>query len=202
MLKAQNAGLEIWSIHYYNNTKDCWFDQANKDKKCTNGVRGDNVALANVAASAAEDAGAALFVGEYGGKGPNFTGPSVQDQAFPAAMLAAQVNHGPSFILSAIWAWQCPSHRKDMTCIWPNSKVRSYYTMRSYTDTMHHTRMHHALIHTIHQMHSYSKRSCTMHSYLCAHLLTQVAKEAGSNRMVGLIQQANKELQAQSQLVL
>lgn len=151
MLKAQNAGLEIWSIHYYNSTKDCWFDQANKDKKCTNGVRGDNVALANVAASAAEDAGAALFVGEYGGKGPNFTGPSVQDQAFPAAMLAAQVNHGPSFVLSAIWAWQCPSHRKDMTCIWPNSKV---------------------------------------------------AKEAGSNRMVGLIQQANKELQAQSQLEL
>jgi hypothetical protein len=49
MLQAQHVGLEIWSIHHYNDTAACWFDQTNKDKKCAQGVRGDNVALATVA---------------------------------------------------------------------------------------------------------------------------------------------------------
>jgi hypothetical protein len=149
MLRAQHAGLEVWSIHHYSNTAECWFDQANEDKQCADGTRGDNVALATVAAAVAKEAGAALFVGEYGGKGPNFTGPSVQDQSFPAAMLDAQVaDTSGAFLLSGIWAWMCPSHRKDMVCIYPNSTL---------------------------------------------------PKEAGSNRMVRLLQEANAKLHTQSQ---
>jgi hypothetical protein len=26
-----------------------------------------------------------------------------------------------AFVLSAIWAWECPSHRGDMVCVYPNS---------------------------------------------------------------------------------
>ena len=26
-----------------------------------------------------------------------------------------------AFALSAIWAWECPTHREDMVCIYPGS---------------------------------------------------------------------------------
>ena len=59
--------------------------------------------------------------GEFGGPNPTFTGPSVEDQGFPAAVLDAQVAGGDAFMLSTIWAFESPSHRKDMVEIWPGS---------------------------------------------------------------------------------
>ena len=43
------------------------------------------------------------------------------NQSFPTALLDYQVQAGDVFLLSTIWAWSCPSHRKDMVCIWPNN---------------------------------------------------------------------------------
>jgi hypothetical protein len=31
---------------------------------------------------------------------------------------------GGAFAISSIWAWECPSHRADMRCIWPGSHQR------------------------------------------------------------------------------
>ena len=66
---------------------------------------------------------------------------------FPCLLFttSSQVRGGASFALSTIWAFESPSHRKDMAEIWPGS-----------------TR----------------------------------AKEAGSDRMMGLLAAANKEMQA------
>ena len=162
-----------------------------------------NVGLVTLAAQRAKSIGKTIYVGEYGGAGPNFTGPTAADQAFPAAMLdlqvaagaaapidtgasagagaghteetgaaclaalrsscstdrvkahspfasrpcgvcagqlqrqlrragctnadiarycaEADVDDGSSFMLSTIWAFESPSHRKDMTEIWPGS---------------------------------------------------------------------------------
>jgi hypothetical protein len=138
-----------------------------------------NTTIVAVAADAAAKAGGVvLYVGEYGGPNPNFTGPTVQDQSFSAAVLELQVadaagrlplaagtinraaagggggggnggggagvggvsvgvggdvaaaagvgagaSSGGVFILSTIWAWECPAHRADMVCIWPNSTL-------------------------------------------------------------------------------
>jgi hypothetical protein len=148
MLSAQHEGVDMWSMHLYNDTTACWFDPTNnKDGKCDGpgAVRGDDGAgMVAVGIETANKAGAGLFVGEYGGANPNFTGPSPQDQSYPQMILKTQVaDTTGTFVLSAIWAWECPSHRHDMTCIWPNSTV---------------------------------------------------PKETGSNRMVGLLQQANANL--------
>ena len=35
----------------------------------------------------------------------------------------ADAKAGGSFALSAVWAWECPTHRSDMVCIWPHSQV-------------------------------------------------------------------------------
>ena len=116
MLARQQQAVSIWSIHIYDKTEECFFDPHN----CTV----PSAALVADCANAASAAGAMLFVGEFGGPTPNYTGPSVASQAFPGAVLQAQVAdahaHG-AFGLSAIWAWQCPTHRCDMNCIWPNS---------------------------------------------------------------------------------
>ena len=109
------------SIHHYDDDKACWFN------KSFCGLT--NVGLVTLAAKRAKSLGKTIYVGEYGGPGPNFTGPSVSDQAFPAAMLDLQVAAGSgdsgtedgSFMLSTIWAFESPSHRKDMTEIWPGS---------------------------------------------------------------------------------
>ena len=70
--------------------------------------------------------GALLYVGEYGGQGPNFTGPLLTDQAWPRAVLDAQVRSATApgrgaWALSTLWAWECYTHRADMVCLWPNS---------------------------------------------------------------------------------
>jgi hypothetical protein len=118
ILAEQNAAVDVWSIHYYqpsSNGDSCYFDK----ERCATGPE-----LVAAAEEAAAKAGAMLFLGEYGGPNPYFTGPTVADQAFPSAMLDSQVNSsvakGP-FMLSAIWAWQCPTHRSDMVCIWPTN---------------------------------------------------------------------------------
>ena len=46
-----------------------------------------NVGLVTLAAQRAKSIGKTIYVGEYGGASPNFTGPTAADQAFPAAML-------------------------------------------------------------------------------------------------------------------
>ena len=86
--------------------------------------KGDaNASSLSAAASHARERGAMLFLGEYGGHGPDFTGPSDASRRFPQLCLDTQVEdakHGTGgFALSAIWAWACPSHRRDMVCIWP-----------------------------------------------------------------------------------
>eukprot|EP00912_Choanoflagellata_sp_UC4_P002207 UC4_evm1s1394 len=115
ILAAQNDAVDIWSIHHYE-TEDCWIS---KSSACVN-----NASLAIIAASVAKKYDALLYVGEYGGPHPNFTGPSTIDQAFPASILKAQVENvasGGSFQISTIWSWACPSHRDDMVCIFLNS---------------------------------------------------------------------------------
>ena len=59
-------------------------------------------------------------------KGPNFTGPLLADQAWPRAVLDAQVRSATApgrgaWALSTLWAWECYTHRADMVCLWPNS---------------------------------------------------------------------------------
>lgn len=114
MLGRQHEGLDIWSIHHYEGDT-CFFGH---DSDCVTSAY-----VATIAARAALAKGKVLYVGEYGARGPNFTGPSEADQAWPAAMLDAQVaDEGGAFLLSSIWAWECPSHRSDMVCIWPGSE--------------------------------------------------------------------------------
>jgi unsaturated rhamnogalacturonyl hydrolase len=117
MMVKQNTAVDIISIHHYEDTKNCWFDKGN----CTNGFQSPGGDLVQFAAAKAASVGKAVYVGEYGGAGPDFTGPSRADQSFPSAMLEYQIGAGDVFPLSTIWAWSCPSHRKDMVCIWPNS---------------------------------------------------------------------------------
>ena len=105
MLQLQNTGVEVWSMHMYDNPL---------------GTR--NTSFLASASALAKNASAVIFVGEYGGHGPNFTGPASESRRFPSLVLDQQVKdaqQGGSFIISSVWAWACPSHRKDMVCIWP-----------------------------------------------------------------------------------
>jgi hypothetical protein len=114
--------VDIMSLHHYDDDKSCWFNKS----YC--GMA--NVGLVALAAQRAKSLGKTIYVGEFGGPGPNFTGPTAADQAFPAAMLDLQVaagagdngsGGGGSFMLSTIWAFESPSHRKDMSEIWVGS---------------------------------------------------------------------------------
>ena len=123
-------------MHYYDSPETCYF------KKDHCGLQ--TVDIVSLAAKHVGPLGKAVYVGEYGGRNPNFTGPSKTDQAVPAAILDAQVA-SKNILLSSIWAFESPSHRKDMTEIWLHSKL---------------------------------------------------PKESGSDRMLGLIDEANKEMMA------
>lgn len=122
MLAWQNTAVDLWSVHHYaqaaSATSECYFSR-------TACVR--DASLVTMAATHAASLSRAVFVGEYGGPAPDFTGPSTADQAFPASILTAQVNAttagGTRYALplTALWAWACPSHRSDMACVWPNS---------------------------------------------------------------------------------
>ena len=123
-LAAQQAAVDVWSIHLYGGVQQrppdkarCYFDE----ERCADGT--EVLAVAEAAAAAN---GALLYVGEYGGQGPNFTGPLLADQAWPRAVLDAQVRSATApgrgaWALSTLWAWECYTHRADMVCLWPNS---------------------------------------------------------------------------------
>jgi len=136
MMGQQNDAVDIISLHSYDSDSpgSCYFDAHNCSG--TFASPGGSVVAAAVEYAAAT-LGKPVYVGEYGGPGPTFTGPSAADQAYPAAVLDYQVQAAPgagstaggvgaaasssAFPLSTIWAWACPSHRADMACIWPNS---------------------------------------------------------------------------------
>ena len=111
-LQLQHRGVDIWSIHVY--PDGCYF-------------HGGCASIVDVIQAASEVAYAAktvLFVGEYGGAAPLFTGPTASHRAAAASVLSEQVlqaHSGGAFALSALWAWQCYSHRGDMQCVWPGS---------------------------------------------------------------------------------
>lgn len=85
-ITEQQGKCDVWSVHHYK-TDSCYFSPTKDPKECVNSAKG----IVSAAAEAADKAGAALFVGEYGGKGPNFTGPSAADQQFNQDMLDTQV---------------------------------------------------------------------------------------------------------------
>ena len=123
-LSEQQKGNDYWSIHLYDsdpaNLGDCYFSP---DKTaCASLTR-----VIATASDAAKKAGAGLYLGEYGGPHPNFTGPSVKNQAYPANVLDLQVSRAremsSSFDISTIWAWMGASHRTDSVFIWPNSTI-------------------------------------------------------------------------------
>ena len=120
ILLWQHAAVDIVSLHVYPGLKGCWFGRA-ADHACH---RQNNITLLSVAARAAASVGKPLYVGEYGGRAPNFTGPTEQAQAFPEAVLRWQVESrtavaGAPRPLSSIWSWSCPSKRATMRCAWP-----------------------------------------------------------------------------------
>ena len=119
-LAEQQKGTDYWSIHVYVGTPACYFSP---DKKACAAL----TTVISAASSSASSAGAGLFLGEYGGPAPNFTGPTKADQAFPSAALELQVAQAKAapgasvFDLSMIWMWMGASHRSDSVGIWPDS---------------------------------------------------------------------------------
>ena len=109
-LAEHQAGVDYWSIHLYNTHKavdhGCYFKEAGTNETCA--PLTDVIAAASTAASSA---GRGLYLGEYGGSNPNFTGPTKESQAYPAAALALQVAQAKAapdasaFDLSTIWAY-------------------------------------------------------------------------------------------------
>lgn len=134
LLEEQQAGADYWSIHLYSGThghvdNNCYFKSIGNE---TCASQTDVIAAASTAASSA---GRGLFLGEYGGPAPNFTGPTKESQAYPSAVLALQVAQAKSapdasaFDLSAIWAFMCSWTRNQfpmkMVCIFPDSNLPS-----------------------------------------------------------------------------
>ena len=81
--EKQNAAVDIMSLHHYMSNTTCYFNKTNCGLS--------TVALLTLAAERAASVGKIAYVGEYGGPHPNFTGPSIEAQSFPAAVLDAQV---------------------------------------------------------------------------------------------------------------
>ena len=131
MVQWQHEAVDIASLHVYAGTRGCWFGRG--PGACH---RQSNVSVIEAAAAAAAAVGKPIYVGEYGGPAPNFTGPLRSHQAFPEAVLRWQVAaqqraeeqrraglRGASPpALSSIWGWMCPSKRRTMRCIWPTSE--------------------------------------------------------------------------------
>jgi len=153
MLAEQQNGTDYWSIHLYatNATLAAGFTEFGLVDSKTNRLgQVDNgcyfKSLANetcaplteiiaAASTAASSAGRGLYLGEYGGPAPNFTGPTRESQAFPSTALALQVAQAKSapdtsaFDLSTIWAFMCSWTRNQfpmkMVCIFPDSNLPS-----------------------------------------------------------------------------
>ena len=113
MLLRQHEAVDIISAHAYAGLRGCYFEGFRSRLGCR---RQGNVSVLHAAAEAAASVGKPLYVGEFGGPSPNFTGPSPSSQAFPEAVLRWQAERRPH-VLSSIWAWGCPSHRTQMHCV-------------------------------------------------------------------------------------
>ena len=124
MVQWQNEAVDIASAHVYPGLRGCWFGRGRIGCR-----RQGNVSVVEAAAAAAAAVGKPLYVGEYGGPAPNFTGPGVDAQAFPEAVLRWQVGRmrplSSPAVLSSIWGWMCPSKRATMRCIYPPPASRS-----------------------------------------------------------------------------
>ena len=146
MVQWQHEAVDIISTHVYAGLRGCWFGRA-ANRKCH---RQTNTTLLAAAADAAAAVGKPLYIGEYGGPYPNFTGPSAASRAYPESVLRwlvaraqpeAEVDfngfsefkqpqtartaaaHGPPRVLSSIWAWACASKRRTgMQCLWPRGE--------------------------------------------------------------------------------
>lgn len=113
MVLWQHEAVDIVSFHAYARQRGCWFEEHQRHVGC---LRQDNLTVLEVAADAAASVGKPLYVGEFGGPAPNFTGPTLRAQAFPEALLRWQSRRRPHF-LSSLWAWDCPSHRMSTRCL-------------------------------------------------------------------------------------
>ena len=113
MVLWQHEAVDIISAHAYAGLRGCYFEGYRFKVGCR---RQSNVTVLSAAAEAAKSVGKPLYVGEFGGPSPNFTGPTSGAQAFPDAVLRWQAEAQPR-VLSSIWAWECPSHRESMRCV-------------------------------------------------------------------------------------
>ena len=106
MLQMQNAeSIDVWSMHMYDNE---------------NGSR--NVSMLSAAVLRARAQGKMLFLGEYGGNGPNFTGPAPSSSGFPKSVLILR-SKTPKMVLVVLlcllYGRGLVHPIEDMVCIWP-----------------------------------------------------------------------------------
>lgn len=129
MVQWQHEAVDIVSTHLYAGLRGCWFGRG-ANQAC---YRQTNISLLDAVAAAAAAVNKPLYLGEYGGPAPNFTGPTASARAYPEAVLdwldaRARVRalpHGKESwqdpapqVLSSIWAWACPSKRASgMQCL-------------------------------------------------------------------------------------
>ena len=134
MLAEQQEGTDYWSVHLYDNAMGAAVDNGCYFKSFTNQTCAPLTEVIAAASTAASIAGRGLYLGEYGGPHPNFTGPTKESQAFPSAALALQVAQAKSapdasaFDLSTIWAFMGAWTRIapwNMVFIFPDSKIPS-----------------------------------------------------------------------------
>ena len=124
MVRFQNEAVDIASLHAYDGARGCWFGRGKASNVSTGCHRQSNMSVIEAAAVAVDAVGKPLYIGEYGGPPPNFTGPSMEHQAFPRALLNWQVEQQQRGrrarlrTLSSIWGWMCPAKRDSMRCIW------------------------------------------------------------------------------------
>ena len=124
MVQWQHDAVDIVSIHVYGGKGGaCWFgSKAGGGNAC---YRQSNLSVLSATAEAAAAVGKLLYIGEYGGAPPNFTGPSLAAQAFPEALLRWQEGEARAAresrvrTVSSIWSWTCAAKRASMYCIWP-----------------------------------------------------------------------------------
>ena len=131
-LAEQQAGTDYWSIHLYDNSHGAGVDNGCYFKSFPNETCAPLTDVIAAASAAASSAGRGLYLGEYGGPPPNFTGPTMADQAYPSAALALQVAqakaapNASAFDLSTIWAFMGAWTRIapwNMVFIFPDSNI-------------------------------------------------------------------------------
>lgn len=132
MIQWEHEAVDIVSTHLYAGTHGCWFGRQ-LDHACH---RQSNISVLTAAADAAAEVGKPLYIGEYGGPAPNFTGPTLNATRFPEAVLRWQIARTVSphqkqhkhrqpqpTTISSIWSWTCAAKRATMHCIWPGQYI-------------------------------------------------------------------------------